>query len=255
MLPPVLPRELAAGARIGTVLVFGGSFDPVHRGHVAMAAAARAWLAEQAPPDEPQPWIVFVPAGRSPHKTVGPIAPGVARIEMLRAAWNAVGGGGGARASERNVCVWDDELRRSESLASADDATYTIDTVRRLHAALVSAGHTGATLRLLIGADQALGFHRWREPRAIIDLAEPVVMVRGVMAEARHLRAALARFDVWTPAELDAWATRLADAPAVDASSTQIRTALTNGDWATAQRMLDPAVLEIIRRDGLYTSR
>lgn len=213
-----------------------------------MAAAAREWLAQHAPPTAPPPWIVLVPAGRSPHKTIGPIAPGAARIEMLRAAWQACQ----ERAAQRDVCIWDDELHRSESLARADDATYTIDTLRRLHAALASAGHTGTRLRLLIGADQALGFHRWREPRAIIDLAEPVVMVRGVMAEARHLRAALARFDFWTPAELDAWATRLADAPAVDASSTQIRTALSAGDWETPQRMLDPAVLEIIRREGLY---
>jgi nicotinate-nucleotide adenylyltransferase len=247
MTSPTLPRELAAAAagaagRVGTVLVFGGSFDPVHRGHVAMAAAARAWLQDRAGPGAPMPWIVCVPAGRSPHKAIGPVAPGAARIEMLRAAW----------AQQRNVCIWDDELRRSESAANADTATYTIDTLRRLRAALDSAQQHGATLRLLIGADQALGFHRWREPHAIVDLAEPVVMVRGVMAEARHLRAALARFDVWTPAELDAWTTRLAEAPAVDASSTQIRRALAAGDWATAKRMLDPAVLEIIRRDKLY---
>ncbi len=115
--------------RIG---IYGGTFDPVHTGHLILArdAIERLDLAR----------MIFVPAARSPHKLGrAPGAPGEVRLEMLRAAI----------ACESRFEVDPCELGRA-------GPSYTIDTIQDLR-----ARWPGAELHYLIGADNVPELHTW----------------------------------------------------------------------------------------------
>ena len=131
--------------RIG---VFGGSFDPVHIGHLLAAECCR----EQAGLDR----VLFVPAAIQPHKQDRQLASGQHRMEMLALAT----GGNDAFA------VSGDELERG-------GVSYTVDTLQRL-----KARHPDDELLLILGPDAFLGLPTWREPQRIIDLAEVLAVER-----------------------------------------------------------------------------
>ena len=131
--------------RIG---VFGGSFDPVHIGHLLAAECCR----EQAGLDR----VLFVPAAIQPHKQDRQLTSGQHRMEMLALAT----GGNDAFA------VLGDELERG-------GVSYTVDTLERL-----KARHPDDDLLLILGPDAFLGLPTWREPQRIIDLAEVLAVER-----------------------------------------------------------------------------
>jgi nicotinate-nucleotide adenylyltransferase len=131
--------------RIG---VFGGSFDPVHIGHLLAAECCR----EQAGLDR----VLFVPAAIQPHKQDRQLASGQHRMEMLALAT----GGNDAFA------VLGDELERG-------GVSYTVDTLERL-----KARYPDDDLLLILGPDAFLGLPTWREPQRIIDLAEVLAVER-----------------------------------------------------------------------------
>jgi nicotinate-nucleotide adenylyltransferase len=128
--------------------VFGGSFDPVHIGHLLAAECCR----EQAGLDR----VLFVPAAIQPHKQDRQLASGQHRMEMLALAT----GGNDAFA------VLGDELERG-------GVSYTVDTLERL-----KARHPDDELLLILGPDAFLGLPTWREPQRIIDLAEVLAVER-----------------------------------------------------------------------------
>ncbi len=142
--------ELTIPEDAASVLVFGGSFDPPHNAHVALPPIVRDAVGCD--------WLLYVPAARSPLKETQSGATGEERLAMVRRAVAGID-----RAS-----VTDLELQRG-------GVSYTVDTLRQLREAL----GFDVTLRLLIGADQALDFHRWREAETILKRGEPVVMMRG----------------------------------------------------------------------------
>ncbi|MBM4021458.1 MAG: nicotinate (nicotinamide) nucleotide adenylyltransferase [Planctomycetes bacterium] len=127
--------------RIG---VFGGSFDPVHYGHLVLAETAR----EQATLDR----VLFVPTAATPHKPGRRLIAGDHRLEMLRLAI------GGHDAFE----VTSLELDRGGT-------SYTVDTL-----AALAAAHPNDRLVLLLGPDALAGLPTWREPTRIAALAEIV---------------------------------------------------------------------------------
>ncbi len=131
--------------RIG---VFGGSFDPVHIGHLLAAECCR----EQAGLDR----VLFVPTAIQPHKQHRQLASGQHRLEMLALAT------GGHDAFE----VSNDELARG-------GVSYTVDTLERL-----TAQHPGDDLLLILGPDAFLGLPTWREPQRIVELAEIIAVER-----------------------------------------------------------------------------
>jgi nicotinate-nucleotide adenylyltransferase len=139
--------------RIG---VFGGSFDPVHMGHliVAQEAAIRLGLDQ----------VRLVPAGRQPFKRAGLAASAADRLAMVRLAVE-----GDAR-----LVADDREIRRP-------GPSYTIDTLREL-----AEEHAAAALCLLIGADAAGDFPEWRDADAIPSLATVVVLTRPGMTVPEH---------------------------------------------------------------------
>ena len=132
-------------------LIFGGSFDPVHHGHLVTALRACEELGTRR--------VLFIPAAVSPHKmhrAGGSIANGEDRLAMLRLSTSPVA----------HFAVSDLELRRSPP-------SYTIDTVRALVAAEPAEEFT-----LLIGADQLPKLHTWREIDALLGLVNIAVLGR-----------------------------------------------------------------------------
>lgn len=208
------------------VLVFGGSFDPVTLAHTTLAECA----AREAHAD----WTLFVPAKRNPLKPEGPRASDADRVEMLRLAL-----GGHDRVG---VCTL--EIER-------EGASYTIDTVRELQTRLGPS----VTLRLLIGADQALSFHRWKEPEALLEEAEPVVALRPPIGTCAELEARL--IERWGGDGAKAWAARVVDAPLLDVAATEAREVIEREgvSGARARNLISPDVGSYIADKGLYSGR
>src|ERR1039457_1569824 len=114
--------------------LFGGSFDPVHLGHLLVAQAA----IEELGLDK----LFFIPAAQSPFKPENQPAPVAVRLRLLRLA-----------LSGRTNCEIDEqEIRRG-------GVSYTIDTLRDY-----AERFPGAKLFYLIGADHAAKLDKWREP-------------------------------------------------------------------------------------------
>ncbi len=128
--------------------LFGGSFDPVHYGHLLVAQAAREELALAR--------VFFILAAQSPFKPDSQPAPAAERLRLLRLAL------AGDAAAE----VDDQEIRRG-------GASYTIDTARQYRKSFPEA-----ELFYLIGADQAGQLPLWREAPELARLVEFVIIPR-----------------------------------------------------------------------------
>lgn len=223
--------------RPALLLLFGGTFDPPHKGHIDLPLQIRKEL-EKRGDAAGRAWTLYVPAARSPHKPVGPIAPDQDRLTMLRLA---------IEGSPRTA-VWTDELDR----ASDADASFTADTLRRAREWLDEHGCAGVPMRLLIGADQALAFHKWQSPRDILRLATPAVMLRGDYAGERTLINKLRNVDFYSEAELNMWRGAIVPVGRIDISASQVREALRFGSDATLLNFVPRTVVEYIRTHNLY---
>lgn len=133
---------------MASVGILGGTFNPPHRAHVALAAHALEVLRLDR--------VELMPARVAPHKAVDD--PGVEhRYEMTRLAV----------ANLQRVSVSRLELDR-------EGMSYTVDTLRSLHAC-----RPADQLTLLVGADMARSLGSWREPEALLELARVAVAPRG----------------------------------------------------------------------------
>ena len=199
---------LVGGERgAGTVILFGGTFDPPHRGHVELPERVRRAVEGRMGGAGGAAWLVYVPAARSPFKDVGPVASDEDRLEMLRRAV----------AGNPRAVVWDVEIERARR--EGEGPSYTVETVERARRELGD----DVTLRLLIGADQAAEFHRWRRPREIISMAEPLVMLRSPEESVEGLMARMRASGAWSEEELAAWAGRVVEVGTMDVSATRVR--------------------------------
>jgi nicotinate-nucleotide adenylyltransferase len=131
--------------RIG---ILGGTFDPVHLGHLIFAEQAR----EQAALDA----VWFVPAARPPHKDQERLARFEQRVEMLELALAG------------NPAFRVDELEKERTGPS-----FTVDTLAELH-----RRHRGHEFFLLVGSDTLQELHTWHEPVRLLEQAGLVVMPR-----------------------------------------------------------------------------
>jgi nicotinate-nucleotide adenylyltransferase len=132
--------------RIG---IFGGTFDPVHYGHLIVAEQAR----EQAGLDQ----VWFVPSARPPHKAEQPISPFDRRAEMLTLA----------------VAGQEDKFRVEPIEKDRPGPSYTADTLDELN-----ARHPNTDWLLMLGADSVKDLPTWYEPLRIIDRATILVAAR-----------------------------------------------------------------------------
>lgn len=205
---------------------YGGTFDPVHNGHLAIALAARDALGTT---------IWMMPAADPPHRD----APGSSAEDRAAMLELAIQGQAGLRVDRR-------ELQR-------DTPSYTIDTLRELRA---KHGDT-APLAFLIGADSLHGLATWKEPEALLAGAHWVVAERPGSALDEHLPPEVARLvgARWT---LNAAALR--DSPGGKVlrlrqplhaeSATQLRRRIAAGE--TWHHLLPLAVSRYIVEHGLY---
>lgn len=214
---------MAGRRRIGLV---GGTFDPPHVGHLALARAARdAWALDE---------VRLMPTGRSWQKS-GAGATSAQRLAMVRLALAGV-------APEERLVVDDREVRR-------DGPTYTVDTLRALRAELGPE----PMLVLVLGSDQLRNLHTWHRWRELFEHAHLVATQRE--------RVPLDALPPEVEAELAArGADALPDAPsgsiaffrmpAVPVSATALRAQLARGERPAG--LSPPAVLDYIETTGLY---
>jgi nicotinate-nucleotide adenylyltransferase len=145
----------------GALGVFGGAFDPVHNGHLAIARAAQAHFALGE--------VRFVPTGEAPHKPAGQAsAEDRYRMTVL------------ATAGEAGFTVSRIEIDRP-------GRSYMVDTLRAL-----AAQEPGRALVLILGADMALDFPTWRDPQGIRALATVAAAARPGVADDRWRAACTA---------------------------------------------------------------
>ena len=196
--------------------LFGGTFDPVHYGHLLLAECAR----EQCRLDE----VWFVPAAVAPHKQNESLTPVAQRIEMLELA---VGG----QAS----------LRVSRIEADRGGVSFTVDTLGQL-----AAEDPGRQLFLIIGADTLEDLVNWREPQRVCELATLVVARRAGRPEPNF--ACLA--GVASPERIAEFRRHEVEMPEMALASRELRERVATG---RSIRFRTPrAVEEYIRAAGLY---
>ena len=193
--------------------VLGGSFNPVHNAHLAMAEAALAAFRLER--------VFLLPTGSPPHKHAGLAA----KEHRLRMAELAAEGRPG-------LAVSDLEVRRAGT-------TYTVDTLRTLR-----ARWPGASLWYIVGADTLLDLHTWREIDAVLALCAFVVCARPGWRE-EAVGECAERFRE-RGAEIHALHMQ-----GMDVSSTMIRRGLEAGEKA-AEALVPPEALAYLRKHRLY---
>lgn len=210
---------IGAGTRVERLAVYGGTFDPVHCGHVAIAQAALdAGAADR---------VLFMPVGQQPLKPGRAHAPGEVRVAMLAAAI----------ASEPRFAVSRLELERP-------GPHYTIDTLRQLRQL-----EPEVEIAFLCGADQLASLPRWHEPLALLAEFTLLVAARPGQRPVAEIIADLGAAGF--PQELLARVTAL-PAPLLDISATDIRARVRRGE--PLDGLVPPAVAALIAQHGLYTT-
>lgn len=196
--------------------IFGGSFDPVHFGHLLLAEYCR----EQAQLDE----VWFVPAAVPPHKQGREMTADKHRVEMLRLA---IGG-------HEQFILRTDEIDRG-------GVNYTYETLERIH-----EEHPDDELFFLMGGDSLQDLPRWRKPERICQLAIPVVVARHGSPPVNFdaLR------ELVSPERLHQIRGHLVDMPLIELSSTDIRARVQRGHSIRFQT--PAAVLKYIETQRLY---
>lgn len=196
--------------------LFGGTFDPVHYGHLLLAECCR----EQAALDE----VWFVPAAASPFKQGAVQTSAQQRLEMLALA---IGGHAQFRVSSLEI--------------DRGGVSYTVDTLEELHRA-----RPDDELFLLLGADALEDFPTWRQPQRICHLATLLVVRRPGWAEPDLARLAA----IASPSQLDAIRRGLVEMPQIDLSSRDLRRRVAAGQ---SIRYRTPRAVEtFIASAGLY---
>jgi nicotinate-nucleotide adenylyltransferase len=197
----------------GKLGILGGTFDPPHYGHLLLGECAR----EQFALDR----VLFIPAGNPYRKADRPVTASLHRLAMT----------GLAVTGNAAFAVDDREVRRA-------GPSYTVDTLRELR------HEHDSSLVLILGADALADLPRWREPAAIVALAEIVVAAKGRGEEEVARLAAAA--GVAQPPPVVAM-------PAYPVSSTLIRERLAGG--RSARYLAPDAVLAYAAEHGLYRPR
>ena len=199
--------------------LFGGTFDPVHNGHLHIARA----FADEIGLDT----VVFLPAGDPYHKPDGARTPAALRLEMAEAASEA----------DPRFAVSDCDIVRG-------GATYTFDTVEIFRQQFPSA-----ELWWLMGSDSLMQLHTWKKWQTLVGQTRIAVAMRQGAA----LNQTPRELHEWLGGALQSGRVKILNAPLLDISSTEIRQNLQSG--RTAEGLLPDAVMQIIRKHRLYAAR
>jgi nicotinate-nucleotide adenylyltransferase len=224
------------------IALFGGSFDPIHRGHLALALAAAERFALRQ--------VLFVPASVPPHKQKHPVTAFVHRYAMVALA---------TQEDKRWVPSLLEAGEMGFSGGVAQTVNYSIDTVRRVKQTLRKADR----LFFLTGMDAFKDIAKWHEAQALLaecefivasrpgyslrDVAESLPeQVRPPAAVTKPFQRQAASGDLVLPGVT----LHLLDGVQQNVSATTIRAAAAQGK--PLGRWLDPRVAEYVRKMGLY---
>ena len=217
------------------IALYGGTFDPVHVGHMAVARSLLSLFAL----DE----VLFIPAYVAPHKRERRVSPALDRYAMLALATQ-----GEAR------------FRVSAVEMEAPERPYTVNTLSRF------CEHVGRESRLffVMGADSWKEITTWREWERVLTMTDQLVVTRpGYELPTDHVTPAIrervvdvrgASRDVVESKLEEAGGARiyLTDAANVEAAATGIRAVVGRGAWDELGALVAPPVAEYIRKYGLY---
>jgi nicotinate-nucleotide adenylyltransferase len=198
-----------------TLGILGGTFNPPHLGHLAIARHAREQLGLD------RVWLA--PAGTPSHKPIEHEPGAAQRLQMCELLIDGVEG--------LSVCALETER---------EGPSYTVDTVRAVH-----ASHPETELTFIVGADVASTLPSWREPQALLELAECAVAERPG-SDHRGLIESLATL-------VASERVRFLDAPLLDISSSRARAQAAAGE--PIERLVGHAVASYISEHGLYRAR
>jgi nicotinate-nucleotide adenylyltransferase len=195
--------------RIG---ILGGTFNPPHLGHLAIAQEAHAQLGLDK--------VVFMPVSLPPHKELSDDPGPEERYELCRLA-----------------VAKDERFEVSRLELDRGGASYTVDTLKEIH-----AGSPGDDLTFVVGGDVAEGLPAWREPEAVLELATVAV------AEREGIR----RQDIAESVSVLAGSDRLVffDFPRMDISSSSIRRRVREG--RPIRYLVPDDVARVIGARGYY---
>lgn len=222
------------------VAIFGGTFDPIHRGHIAVAhaAAERFRLGN----------IYFVPADIPPHKQKQPITPYYHRYAMIALAL----------AEEKNLIP---SLLEAPEVIQAEGkvASYSIDSVRRFKKSLKKSDR----LFFIIGIDAFMDIAKWRSPNELLRECEFIIASRPgysladvakALPESMRPREEVMRVFQRSMAQgsivLPETTIHLLDGVAEPASATKIRAAAAAGRGV--EKLTGAAVAGYIKKAGIY---
>lgn len=201
---------MAAPVQVG---IYGGTFDPVHIGHLAIAEEARWALGLER--------VYMVPAAQQPLKAKRHEASPAQRLAMVRLA-----------------CADNPALEPSDIELHRPPPSYTVDTLAAFRERLGPA----TELHFILGADAAVDLPRWRSASAILGLARLAIVGRpGYAPDFAALHTALPGL---------AARSNLIEGPRLDISSTELRRRLAAGQPARYQ--IPAPVLRYIEEHGLY---
>jgi len=197
--------------------LMGGTFNPIHYGHLAAAEECRARLGLDR--------VLFIPAGEPPHKRGRPVTPAADRVAMVELAI----------ADNPGFELCRIEVERCGPSYTAD----TLAKLREIHG-------PGAELYFIVGMDSLAEILTWRQPARIADLARIVAISRGGVAP----------FDpsLLEPGIPNARERIIVlSGPELTISSTELRERVISG--LPIRYQAPPSVEEYIRRHNLYVSR
>ena len=197
--------------------VLGGTFDPIHLGHLKIAEEVRLKLDLER--------VLFIPTGQPRLRTDKYLSPVADRLRMVELA----------TSDNPYFQVCDNETRRG-------GPTYTVDTLIELRGSL----GTDASLYFIVGVDILRRFHDWKEPERVLELCNVVVVTRP-----GHEDFDWPAWLVTFPQAADRL-TRL-DTTMVDISGTEIRRR--SGQGESVRKLVPASVAEYIQERNLYTQQ
>ncbi len=198
--------------------IFGGAFDPVHKGHIM--------LAESCVKDVGLDLLIVIPTANPPHRDGLPVASGEKRIKMLSLAF----------AEFKNVYISDIEFHRKKK-------SYTYDTLMELERQnFIKFSPNCDELFLLTGADEFMNFHKWYRYKDILDLVTLYTVAR----------CGVSKNDIYSYAKnvLKSDKYYISDKEELQVSSSEIREKIKNKE--DFSHLLNGKVYNFIETEGLY---
>jgi nicotinate-nucleotide adenylyltransferase len=201
------------------IVLFGGTFDPVHLGHTKVASHARRHIGAEK--------VIFIPAKRSPLKGFMPRAGDEDRLAML------------------NLATEDDpEIQVSDCELKKPAPSYTLDTIK-----MFGVQHPRAEFYWLVGADGVDDLRLWHNIADLLDACNICTMYRG-----GYEKPDFGKYEpIWGPQRVEKLQKNVIETPLVELSSTAIRRRIAEGK--DVSEMLHPAVVHYIEHHNLYARK